>query len=203
MDATRDGGTWWFPQSGTYSATEPHQGKALADTFRARGFSVDELPRDGAVQSSLLANYRLVIRAGTCGTYSTSELAAYDQLIARDVALILLTDHMLGGCTTTDPLALRYGGITYTGGETGTVDQFAPHAITAGVSKLTYNAGATVVSSNSSKVELLGFIGPTRKPVMGVINGFAARIFFLGDTNGLETVPQPLVNNLIAWAFGN
>jgi hypothetical protein len=118
------------------------------------------------------------------------------------MTLMLLTDHMNGGCTQTDPLALRFGGITWSGSESGTVTTFANHPITAEMSQLQYTAGASVASIGSpSSVELLGFIGPSQKPVMGIIKGFTAKIFFLGDSNGIEAVPQPFVNNLLAWAF--
>jgi hypothetical protein len=203
VDASKDGGVWWFPQAGSYSPTSGHQGKALADAIRARGFGVDELGRGIPVTSTMLSSYRMVIRVGNCTKYSNAELAAYDELVARNVTVILLTDHMAGGCSTTDPLALRYGGITFAGSEKGTITDFAPHAITSRVDSLFFNAGATVVSFDSRKVEILGYLGADRKPVMGVINGFAARIFFLGDVNGIEQVTLPFVDNLINWAFGN
>src|SRR6187549_3774745 len=49
VDASKDGGVWWFPQGQAgFSATNPHQGSALADYFRNLGYQVDELPR-GAI----------------------------------------------------------------------------------------------------------------------------------------------------------
>ena len=54
VDASHDGGGWWFPQAGSYSANLPHQGKALADLLRSRGFTVDELPRDILITDSIL-----------------------------------------------------------------------------------------------------------------------------------------------------
>jgi hypothetical protein len=38
------------------------------------------------------------------------------------------------------------------------------------------------------------------EPVMGLQESHKARIFFIADVNGLETMPQPLVDNLINWA---
>ncbi len=37
IDASHDGGVWWFPQSGPFSPGAPHQGKALADHLRGLG----------------------------------------------------------------------------------------------------------------------------------------------------------------------
>jgi len=39
-------------------------------------------------------------------------------------------------------------------------------------------------------------------PVMGLVTNFPnTRIFFLGDGNGIEMVPQPLTQNLVNWLF--
>src|SRR5690349_15691468 len=37
VDASRDGGDWWFPQGTTVDPNAPHQGKALADYLRSQG----------------------------------------------------------------------------------------------------------------------------------------------------------------------
>ena len=64
VDASRDGGAWWFPQSSEtgFSMSEPHQGKQLADYIRSRGFEVVELPRGRAVTDGLLNQYNKIIR---------------------------------------------------------------------------------------------------------------------------------------------
>jgi hypothetical protein len=36
---------------------------------------------------------------------------------------------------------------------------------------------------------------------MGLLHGRAAKVFFIGDVNGIQTMPQPFVNNLLAWGF--
>src|SRR3954453_17646048 len=49
VDASKDGGTWWFPQAPPFfSDLADHQGKAIADYLRSVGYQIDELPR-GAV----------------------------------------------------------------------------------------------------------------------------------------------------------
>ena len=42
---------------------------------------------------------------------------------------------------------------------------------------------------------------PTGEAVMGVLNTDHAKVFFIGDMNGIELLPQPLVQNLVAWGF--
>src|SRR5213075_46690 len=80
VDATHDGGAWWFPQGGPFDATQPHQGKALADYLRARGFTVDELGRGVVIDSTRLLKYTHVVRAGNYGGYLPQEGAAYARL---------------------------------------------------------------------------------------------------------------------------
>jgi hypothetical protein len=39
-------------------------------------------------------------------------------------------------------------------------------------------------------------------PVMGTVTNFPnTKIFFIGDINGMESVPQPLTQNLVNWLF--
>jgi len=40
---------------------------------------------------------------------------------------------------------------------------------------------------------------PTAPPVMGILNYPKSKVFFIGDTNGLEVQPQPFIDNLIKW----
>jgi len=37
--------------------------------------------------------------------------------------------------------------------------------------------------------------------VMGILHHPTSKIFFIGQINGLERVPQPLVSNIVKWAF--
>ncbi|HEY5967001.1 MAG TPA: hypothetical protein VIU35_03435, partial [Chitinophagaceae bacterium] len=72
VDASKDGGVWWFPQSPVtgFSATNHHQGTALADYFRSLGYQVDELPRGAIITSELLDKYSKVIRPSAFFSYS-------------------------------------------------------------------------------------------------------------------------------------
>jgi hypothetical protein len=38
-------------------------------------------------------------------------------------------------------------------------------------------------------------------PVMGKLTNYPGKIFFLGETNGLESIPQPFTQNLVNWLF--
>lgn len=217
VDASHDGGAWWFPQSDTggFSDSEPHQGKALADFLRTRGFKVDELPRGAEITQSLLSSYNKIIRAGKYGIYTASELAAYDEYLNRSSSLILISEYLRPG--QTDELAERLG-IRFVGMAEGNVTRFAEHEITNGATPFYYSVGPVIMDTTSNPaIEFLGWLSetayvdlndnnkrdanePTGMPVMGILHHPKSKVFFIGD-NGLETVPQPLVANLVSWAF--
>lgn len=194
IDASRDGGVWWYPQGDTVDPEAPHQGQRLADYLRSRGYVVDELPRGRIVSDTLLATYAGVIRAGQYGTYTAGELRAYDWSLDCGMTVVLLGEFLHDGGH--DKLAESMG-INARGNLTGLVTTFAEHPITEGVEELAFIAGSSLGSATVSGVEVLGWLD-TGEPVMGVVSHPKGRIFFLGDTNGLEEVPQPLVDNLIA-----
>lgn len=197
VDASHDGGVWWFPQSSpSFNEAEPHQGKRLADHLRARGFQVDELARGVVVTDSILRQYRTVIRAGAFGSYGSGELDAYQSYLSCDATLVLLGEFLRDGWQ--DPLAEMMG-LSFGGLYTGVVVDFEVHDITAGIGLLPYIGGSALQSYDESKVTVLGSLQGL--PVMGTLDGNPARVFFMGDTNSLLTVPQPLVDNLIAWGF--
>ncbi len=197
IDASHDGGVWWFPQDGPYDPDAEHQGRALAEYLRSVGYTVDELGRDVMVSDDLLDHYRMVIRAGEWGTPRAGELDAYRRFLEREVTLVLLSDHRL--TDPTDELAQSLG-VSFGGAVDGAVTIFEEHAITAGMREVPYLVGAAVVAADQSSVTILGRLADGT-PVMGLIASPSAKIFFMGDTNTLEVVPQPLVDNLLAWGF--
>ena len=111
--------------------------------------------------------------------------------------MILLSDHRKFGGR--DELAEMLG-VTFSGIVDGTVTRVAPHPITEGVRAIRYGVGAEVTSFDSDRVEILGWVDDT-VPVMGIVRSSSAKIFFFGDTNTLEWVPQPFVDNLVTWGF--
>lgn len=83
VDASRDGGVWWFPQEGTYDPDQDHQGKALADYLRLLDYAVRELGRDERITEELAESHNVIIRVGRYGpAYSTQELEVYDEFLA-------------------------------------------------------------------------------------------------------------------------
>ena len=197
VDASHDGGVWWYPQHESFYPDSAHQGKALADYLRSLGYEVTEVPRGWPITDSLLGSFTMVIRASEWGAYRESELEAYKNFVSREAALILLSDHR--NTDARDELAEMLG-VTFTGVASGSVTEFADHAITEGVWELPYVGGAYVSAFDPEDVEILGWLDG-EVPVMGLIKSYRAKVFFMGDTNGIEGIPQPFVDNLLEWGF--
>jgi hypothetical protein len=197
VDASHDGGVWWFPQAGGFDVRAPHQGKALADYLRSRGYTVAELGRDATVSVEALLAYPVVVRTGNYGAYAEAELGAYRQFAVCSRTLILLGEFLRDG--QRDALANALG-IPLTGWVNGVISTFARHTTTSGVASVPYLAGSVLAPGYDPAVQVLGWLA-SGEPVMGVLERGSSKIFFLGDVNGIEQVPQPLVSNLIAWGF--
>lgn len=217
VDASKDGGTWWFPQSPAtgFSNTANHQGKGLADYLHSLGFRVDELPRGAVVTKDLLDKYSKIIRSPAFFPYTDDELTAYKSFLNRRGAILLLQDHL--SYTGNDKLSI-YLGLKFEGAVDGTITNFTPHEITGGISSIPFIGGAVVTNTeNNPKIVVLGslnknsyqvlnnssfYVGNIAPPVMGTVNNFPdTRIFFLGDVNALELLPQPFTKNLVHWLF--
>ena len=231
IDASRDGGVWWFPQGdgAQFKAADYHQGKPLVDWLIGQGYQVDELPRGTTLTTTLLRNYTKIIRTGSFGLdYSDNEMQAYEDFINRKGSLLLMQEFINTSYngSQNDKLS-EYLGITFEGtviapdsSFNGLITVFNEHAITAGVSALPFIAGSGVTNTKDNKdITILGsfdngyfldrnfdrlYDGNDIKapPVMGILNSFPnCRIFFIGDVNGLESLPQPFTQNLMDWLF--
>lgn len=206
VDPSHDGGVWWFPQAAAtpagFDPDAPHQGRALANYLRELGYTVTELGRGATLPTDSLRTYATVIRAGYWYNeqhpgYSTADLAAYAAYLACPRTLVLLGEFLRDG--RRDVLADSLG-IPLTGIITSTITDFTAHALTAGVSDVPFIAGSYLESGASADVQVLGRL-PSGEAVMGVLAKGDAKVFFIGDMNGIQLLPQPLVQNLVAWGF--
>ncbi len=215
IDASKDDGPWWYPQGGIYDPSQEHQGKALADYLRGLGYQVDELGRGLTITDNLLAQYDIVIKAGGF-TYSLGEMQVYDNYLNRPANLILLSEYLWPG--QKDELADHLG-IPLVGIARGIVSTFAIDPITKDVLPLGYGTGSAIVDTFANPgIQFLGWLResdyvdlnlneqqdvgePGGPPVMGVLNLQPGKVFFIGNVNCMEQVPQPLTDNLITWAL--
>ena len=206
IDASKDGGTWWFPQGPAtgFNANQYHQGKPLADYLRSLGFVVDELPRGATITTDLLKNYTRVVRATAFFSYSPDEITAYQAFLEKPSSLFLISDHLQNSLN--DQLSASLG-LLFEGAYWGPVTTFNSHPITSGVSSVEYIAGSVIRSWDPAKIIVLGYLNSQQGVegvsygAMGIVNHPTSRIFFLGDINGIEQVPQPFTSNLMKWLF--
>jgi hypothetical protein len=219
VDASKDGGVWWFPQAyPSFSDSADHQGKALADYLRSLGHHVDELPRGAVITDELLNNYSKIIRAAPFFEYSDEELAAYKKFLNKHGAILLFQDHL--SYDVNDKLS-EFLGVSFKGAVSGVITNFANHEITKNIVPLPFFAGAVATNTeNNPDITVLGSIGKgdytvlngadpfngqvpdIDPPVMGLVTSFPnTKIFFIGDMNGMENVPQPLTQNIVNWLF--
>jgi hypothetical protein len=198
IDASHDGGVWWFPQAGPFNPAEPHQGKAFADYLRSLGQEVVELGRGVEITDELLRAHDKVVRAGAFNSYSASEIAAYENYMARsDVHLVLVTARIQSGLA--DAISESIG-LPMEGAYTGVMTPVGNSSITEGVGPLNFGPGAAVGPSPTAAVTALGTLQDGRV-VLGEVTSEEAHVLFLGDLLLLERVPQPLVSNLAAWLY--
>ena len=214
VDASRDGGTWWFPQAGPFEPDAPHQGKALADFLLSQGKKVDELPRPFTITLEQLTQYDLVIRAVGFGSYSNQEISDYINYVQNGGKLLLLADH-----SANDELASGFG-LQFTGVTRGDnkLNNYSTHPLTQGVSEIYYHVGSGLTSFPAS-AQIIGRLstqsfldlnnnntqdtGESSAPdVLGMMNLGTGQILFCGDVNMWETVPQPLTDNMLDWFLG-
>ena len=215
IDASHDGGGWWFPQ---YEATgfNPnawHQGQPFANALRAKGFEVTELGRGFELTEEMFFGHYIVIRFGGFQAYTAKELSVYTNLLERGMNMVYITDH-----TRYDPIDELgdHLGIQFKGAAFGVIKKFTPHIITNNIDSLRYIAGSVITNVQNPNMEILGWLGdneyadmnfngvrdgnePVGSPVMGILQYPHSRIFFIGDMNGIEVQPQPFIDNLIQW----
>src|SRR3954465_7615209 len=141
VDASRDGGVWWYPQTGTFNPQINHQGTALVNYMHSLGYVVEELPGGAIITPELLRKYDLVIRAGEFGTYTTQEIAAYQEFLSRNSSLLLSSEH--SAQLQNDQLA-AYLGLQFEGSYTTEITQFNAHQITDRVTSYPFIAGSVI-----------------------------------------------------------
>ena len=216
VDASKDGGVWWYPAGPSrYDLNAYHQGQPLANYLRAQGFAVDEIAIGAIVTSDLLSPYDRVIRACAIKNYTAGEITAYDNFLARGGSLLLCQDHLM---YFQNDLLSKHLGVEFAGAGGTSIAVFTPHAITTGVTAIPFIAGSAVVNKDKSNMTILGTLAANdyidlkrnnikdandaiAAPVMGILHHPTAKIFFIGDMNGIEQLPQPFTKNLVNWLF--
>lgn len=109
IDASHDGGAWWFPQGPPpLDPRKPHQGSALAEHLRNRGWRVIEIPRNTIITNQL-KGASIVIRMNFFGGYAESEVAAYREYLERGGRLLLIQGYVRENEAQSDTVAQQLG----------------------------------------------------------------------------------------------
>jgi hypothetical protein len=195
IDASKDGGVWWYPQAGLFDAQAEHQGKVFADFLKDAGFEVTELGRDKKVTDELLDGYQIIIRASGFERYDQTEVEAYQKAIDRGISLVLLSDHKANDNTDeiADLLKVQFFGVT----PDESLNKFANHPLFENVNDLRYLVGAYIETTDEN-LQPLAWLSDGN-PVAGILKHSKSRIFVMGDVNAIEFLPQPFSNNLATW----
>lgn len=216
IDASHDGGVWWYPQypGSGFDQDKWHQGQAFANHLRAKGFQVDELGRSAELTEEMFFGYYIIIRANGFERYTDKELKVYTNLIKRGTNMLFFTDHKK--YDPVDELGDHLG-LKFIGSANGKISRLIPHIITENISSIDYIAGSVLINIDiNPAIEVLGTLGEedyadlnfngikdaneaTGLPVMGILHYPKSNIFFIGDMNGLQVMPQPFIDNLIKW----
>jgi hypothetical protein len=216
VDASKDGGVWWYPQGPKNNDPNVyHQGQKLANYLRGLGYQVDELASGTRVSGSILQGYSKVIRAAAIYQYLPEEIEAYDTFLSQKSSLMLIQDHL---ANHPNDMLSKHLNVEFAGAGGTAITKFNSHAITKGVFSVPYIAGSGIVNTDKSHMTILGSLADTdfidinnngrldssdliAAPVMGILHHPTSKIFFIGDINGIEQVPQPFTENLVNWLF--
>jgi hypothetical protein len=178
IDASKDGGLWWFPQGTTFDAGKEHQGKPLADLLRGEGWNVIELPRGEVITFEKLQDFDVVVRPPAFFAYSEDEAVAYRQSVAAGTRLILV-----GGGAANDAVAAIFGLRFNQLNQFTSVHRWIPHP-------LTENIGGgdlpwTPITAAPKEAVLLAWLGYAETnllPVLGYLPYGQGYVTFVGHS---------------------
>ncbi len=176
IDASKDGGLWWFPQAGHFDAEQPHQGKIFADSLRQDGAEVVELGRGETITTDRLRGFDLVIRVPAFFTYSPSEANAYRYIVAGGTRLLII-----GGATPNpDRVAEAFGLKFEKRAHFSSLKRWVPHPFFPAFGEDSESAWSGVVGVPNEAV-VLGWINNSKEtPVQGYLPYGQGYVVFTG-----------------------
>ena len=195
VDASKDGGLWWFPQGrgNTFDPKQYHQGKPLADFMRSKGWDVVELGRDQVITFDKLRDFDLVIRPSVFSDYTLEEVVAYRDSVMAGTRLLLM-----GSSGTNDSLAATFGLRFDSESRFASVKQWIPHPLSTNI------AGKDLpwasVSESPTSAVMLAWLNRgegNSRPVLGYLSYGSGYVVFVGQ-GFISPDPEPsFVGSLI------
>lgn len=184
IDASKDGGVWWSPQSKYFDQNAAHQGKAVADALRAKGYVVEELGRDVEVNPAMLRGAKIVVRPRIHFDYKPAEVEAYQEAIAKGLPVVLLAQPVAKADALSSKLGLQYGdfqeiGAPYTVRKHSLAQDLAQvESQWATIAKLPEGATAIASMSSGNHVAALQVVEKGAIVVIGAPQQTAAPLLF-------------------------
>lgn len=190
IDASHDGGAWWFPQGPEFDPIRPHQGSALAEYLKRRDWEVVEVPR-GTKIANQFRSASIVIRMNLFGGYENSEVAAYQRFVKNGGRLLLVEGYVRDVEADNDSVARQFG-VRFEGivsEPTMPGDTFM-----RGVGAVMFQIGSIVVRYPKS-TQPLSYLNNDRL-VMGTFRYGRGRVIFLSSVAPLLHISQSFTGRL-------
>jgi len=190
IDASKDGGLWWFPQAHTFDPKQHHQGRPLANFMRNQGWEVVEAGRGEVITLDKLRDFDVVIRPPVYYDYTLDEVIAYRDSLMGGTRLLLM-----GGGTDTDSLATTFGLRFDPRSRFGSVREWIPHPLSANIAGKDFS-WASVKESPPGAVMLawLNRGGADSRPVLGYLPYGSGYVVFVGQG---FIAPDPFISSVI------
>lgn len=193
IDASHDGGAWWFPQGPPpFDPRKPHQGAALADHLRNRGWRVIEIPRNTIITNQL-KGASIVIRMNFYGGYAESEVAAYREYMQSGGRLLLIQGYVRENEARNDTVAQQLG-VRFEGVVETAVMQGAGES-NKDFNEALFRIGSVVVLYPYSTRRLAQLADG--RLVMGMAMYGRGRIIFLSSVFPVLQIAQPFTMRLL------
>lgn len=193
IDASKDGGLWWFPQAGTFDAAQHHQGKPFADMLRRDGAEVVELGRGVLVTTDTLKGFDLVIRVPSFFPYSPAEALAYRYRVAGGMRLLILA----GGTRNRDVLAEAFGLYFESRTQFTSIKRWVRHPFTRNLDEFDEGVWSGLLRVPNEAVTLGWVSGSNDPPAMGYLPYGMGYVVFTGQAMKLGLTDSSAENDLI------
>lgn len=202
IDASKDGGLWWFPQAGTFDPEQYHQGTRVAARLRRQGWAVNELGRDETITDSTLSGYDVIVIIQPFFSYRDSEQHAYLRAVEAGARLLLIGPGRSSG------LHAAFGFRFSPSPQFGSAESWLNHPVNSRIEGLEvlWTPGFTV---RRDAVALASIGGGNRKlPIVAYLpasNGGIGGVLYIGHSALLSdssAVSDHLVESVDALGYG-
>lgn len=195
VDASRDGGTWWFPQEKKeFNPSKPHKGKFLADYLRTRCQEMLEIA-PGEIVVDQFKEASLVVRFNSYGPpYQAEEVAAYKNYVEKGGKLLLVYGAPLKGSTdaVADELGIKFGQAA----QTPFIKKWANTPLTTGLKDVPFMTGSVISGFPASATQLATMANG--QSIFGMATVGTGKIIYLGSFAPLLGVSQPFTERVIS-----